>query len=193
VVEENLRPDGSVTGQPDLWFVVLPNSLRGSLVRRFANVTGQSGERSPFLMTRMLTLAIFAGIGGWLCFVVWKMPERLLEACFLCLAWFWLLAPTQNPWYWTWALCLVPFARTQLWQAVGGLTLLYYWRFWFLYHPTPAGNLGTDYQGVEFFDFGVTWLEFGPFLFVLLFCGLKRCLTYKKQRNLRKKLVSPVS
>ena len=26
---------------------------------------------------------------------------------FLVLAWFWLLSPTQNPWYWTWALPLV--------------------------------------------------------------------------------------
>ena len=84
------------------------------------------------------------------------------EAGFLTLAWFWLLCPTQNPWYWTWALPLLPFARSRVWMAVSGFVLLYYLRFWLTYDWADTSVLGTGYMGSAFFDFVVTWLEFAP-------------------------------
>ena len=75
---------------------------------------------------------------------------------------FWLLLPTLNPWYWTWAVPLLPFARNRAWLALGGLVFLYYLRFWLTYHYADAPVLGTRYSGPWFFDYVVTWLEFGP-------------------------------
>ena len=87
-----------------------------------------------------------------------------MESVFLTLAWFWLLLPTQNPWYWIWALPFVPFARNRAWLALGGLTLLYYLRFWLGYHWPNSPVWHTTYSGEVFFDYVVTWLEFAPWL-----------------------------
>ena len=80
----------------------------------------------------------------------------------LTVAWFWLLQPTANPWYWTWALPLLPFARNRAWFALSGLAFLYYLRFWLTYHFPDTPVLGTRYTGPTFFDYVVTWLEFAP-------------------------------
>jgi hypothetical protein len=78
------------------------------------------------------------------------------------LAWFWLLSPTQNPWYWIWALPWVAFARSRAWLAVSGLTLIYYLRFWLNCHWPEEPVAGTGYRGTLFFDFVIAWLEFAP-------------------------------
>ena len=75
-----------------------------------------------------------------------------------------LLSPTQNPWYWTWALPLVPFVRGRAWLALSSLVLFYYLRFWLRYHFETTPVLGTRYPGVPFFDLVVTWFEYGPWL-----------------------------
>jgi hypothetical protein len=108
----------------------------------------------------------FCAIAGTLLFraVPAGFPCIFLEAAFLTLAWFWLLSPTQNPWYWIWALPLLPFARGRAWFAVSGLVFIYYLRFWLLYHWPAQGILGTRYNGPLFFDFVMTWIEFGPWL-----------------------------
>jgi hypothetical protein len=85
----------------------------------------------------------------------------------LTLAWFWLLCPTQNPWYWCWVLPLIPFARYRTWYVVGACTLLYYGRFWLVTHCASPPVLGTPYDGVNFFDLVVVWLEFAPCLLAL--------------------------
>jgi hypothetical protein len=85
-----------------------------------------------------------------------------LRAAFLTIAWFWLLLPTLNPWYWTWAMPLLPFARSRAWLALSGLVFVYYLRFWLTYHFAETPVLGTRYPGPWFFDYIVTWLEFGP-------------------------------
>jgi hypothetical protein len=66
-----------------------------------------------------------------------------------------------------------------VWLAVSGLSLIYYLRFWFLYHfpdagAADAGILGTAYRGTSFFDFVVVWLEFAPFFAVLAFVAFRR-------------------
>jgi hypothetical protein len=89
-------------------------------------------------------------------------PDEWLGASFLTVAWFWLLQPTANPWYWTWALPLLPFARNRAWFALSGLAFLYYFRFWLTYHFPDTAVLGTRYAGPTFFDYVVTWFEFAP-------------------------------
>ena len=93
--------------------------------------------------------------------------QRLLEAVFLTLAWFWLLLPTQNPWYLTWCLPFLPFARGRAWFALSGLAFVYYLRFWMTARfSSPV--LGTPYPGAQFFDFVVTWLEYAPWVLWLI-------------------------
>ena len=57
---------------------------------------------------------------------------------------------------------LLPFARGRAWMALSGLVFLYYLRFWLTRHFAEAPVLGTRYPGPWFFDYVVTWLEFGP-------------------------------
>ncbi|MCA9194106.1 MAG: hypothetical protein KDB03_20185 [Planctomycetales bacterium] len=37
-------------------------------------------------------------------FLAWlagrRVPEQVPQWIYLALAWFWILSPTQNPWYW---------------------------------------------------------------------------------------------
>jgi len=172
IVEENIRPQGSVEGQPHLWFAITPNVWRQKAIITASRVLGIPIERAPFLLTRMLTSVVFAVIVLVLCRRTWQEPTMFYEAAFLTLAWFWLLSPTQNPWYWSWALPLVPLARSRLWLLVSGLTLIYYSRFWFEYHSARAQQWGLSYSGVDFFDFVVVWIEFAPFLLLLCVSGI---------------------
>jgi len=123
----------------------------------------------PFAVARALTALVFVVLACWF---AWRAarsgdPATFCQAGFLTLAWFWLLCPTQNPWYWTWALPLVPFARNRVWLLVSGLALIYYTRFWFEYHAEETSSWGLAYQGVELFDFGIVWIEFAPLLLLL--------------------------
>ncbi len=173
VVEENLRPDGQIQGQPRLWFVFTPNGFRQSLTHLAYKLTGIDPLRLPFLVTRATTGCVFIVLQICFCLLVYRNAERVLEFSFLILAWFWLLAPTQNPWYWTWAVFFVPFSRNRLWLVMSGLTLIYYFRFWFLYHGGEVEVFGTPLRGVQFFDFVIVFLEFGPFLLLLTLSSLR--------------------
>lgn len=153
-----LRPD-----QPRAWFAIIPAAWRTALVEQITHRTSLTPESVPFLLARGITLAVFlclacrfAQVGS-----VSDQSVLWLRQAFLTLAWFWLLLPTQNPWYWTWALPLLPFARASAWWAVSALVMLYYLRFWFGIHG-GQNILGTPYGSVEFFDYVVTWLEYAP-------------------------------
>ncbi|MEM8735226.1 MAG: hypothetical protein AAGG44_13430, partial [Planctomycetota bacterium] len=100
--------------------------------------------------------------------------HRFLEYACWTLAWFWLLSPTQNPWYWTWVLPFVPFVRNRLWLGVGGLAMVYYLRFYFRYELDGVDVLSTGYIGSDYFDFVVVAIEFGPWLALLLATALYR-------------------
>jgi hypothetical protein len=169
VIEENIRPEASVEGQPHLWFAIMPDSWRNRLTATASRIFHSDGdsERTPFLLTRALTTFAWMVIALLLCRRVWRDPATFYESAFLTLAWFWFLSPTQNPWYWIWALPLVPWARNRTWLLVSGLILIYYSRFWFQYHATTTAEWGLPYQGVAIFDFFVVWIEFAPFLLLL--------------------------
>ena len=174
-MEENIR-EPEANEQGDHWFVILPRSWRIRASQQLMDWTGLPPYRIAFVTTRLLTLLLFGGVvllvSVQACLK--KDASAVLEAAFLVLAWFWLLAPTQNPWYWTWALPFVVFARNRTWLLVGGVSLVYYLRFWLLYHYSEPGFWGTGYTGPQFFDFVVVWGEFGPFLVLLFLVWLFR-------------------
>ena len=125
---------------------------------------------SPPLMTTtaFCVIVLWGSVRLWGDSSEMREENRFLESVFLTLAWFWFLSPTQNPWYWTWALPLVPFARSRSWLLVSGLAMLYYLRFWFQADSLGGPQLGSVYAGVGSFDHVVVWLEHGPFLLILL-------------------------
>lgn len=171
VVIENLKPSDERVPQETAWFTVVPDSARKAVVNSVTTHFGIAPAEVPFLVSRTLTVIIFIILAM---VIAWRIPlndvPRFCEGAFLTLAWFWLLCPTQNPWYWTWALPLLPFARSRVWLAVSGLVFIYYLRFWMSYHFAETEILGTHYMGTAFFDFVITWLEFAPW-FVLLIAG----------------------
>jgi len=164
IVVENLRPPGAKPDQPPPWFAVVPGSWRTRVVSDVAGWLSKDINRTTFLLARVITAAAYLGIVLYLLFRLRRSycAIEFLEATFLTLAWFWLLSPTQNPWYWIWALPLLPLARGRAWFMVSGLVFVYYLRFWFLYHWPGQTVFGTVYNASEFFDFVLTWVEFGP-------------------------------
>ena len=181
IVIENLRPSTGLPPEQVAWFTVTPESWRQRLVANVAAATGVASERVPFLLTRLLLGSVFfalsCGLIGWATARGSSLPllyqaSRVLEVAFLTLVWFWLLLPTQNPWYLTWALPLIPFARCRVWFALSGLAFVYYLRFWMTARLTEP-LWGTPYSGSQFFDVIITWVEFAPWLIWLTWssCG----------------------
>ncbi len=125
-----------------------------------------------FLLTRAILSLIVLAIAWRLAFQ-WtgfqstgpeQCPAAWCRAAMLTLAWFWLLCPTQNPWYWCWVVPLLPFAHYRAWHAVAACTMLYYLRFWLSAHFPEPPVAGTRYDGENFFYFVIVWLEFLPCL-----------------------------
>jgi len=170
ILVENLKPSDTLPSDYEIWFSVVPDNVRLAIIDPAAELLSLPREEVPFAVTRLITMIVFLAIAIGL---AWRAgnrqtPAALCEAAFLTVAWFWLLLPTQNPWYWVWALPLVPFARNRAWLIVSGLVLIYYLRFWLDYHYANRLVLGTTYHGASFFDFVVTWLEYLPFYLWLL-------------------------
>lgn len=188
LVLENLRPDSARGNAAAAWFVVTSDAARQALVAPVADRLGQNLRATSFLITRGLTTIVLGLIVAVLAWRVYRSGnlETFLEACFLTLAWLWLLAPTQNPWYWTWAVPLLPFARGRAWYLLSGLAVAYYLRFWLQYHFPAPQILGTPYGAAEFFDFIVVPLEFGPWLLLLAAAAVLRRWRSRRTSNSKK-------
>jgi len=169
LVVENLRSSADVEPRYRPWFSVVPESWRTAVLSGPSRWLSVDRWETAFLVARFATAAAFAVIALWLVWAARRSddPAAWLRVAFLTLAWFWLLSPTQNPWYWTWALPLVGFARGRSWLFLSGLVMIYYLRFWLNYHWPEPPVLGTRYAGAEFFDFVVVWIEYGPWLAAL--------------------------
>ena len=138
----------------------------------FALALGVGAKLYPVVLAPLLLSLTFFGVAIGLAIRSVRPSQshshqRLLEAVFLTLAWFWLLLPTQNPWYLTWCLPFLPFARGRAWFALSGIAFVYYLRFW-MTARFPSFVLGTPYPGAQYFDFIMTWLEYAPWLMWLL-------------------------
>jgi len=101
LTEANLRPTSKEAVAP--WFAVTPDVWRSALTATVAPALGQPADQVPFLLARLLTCLAFMGLALW-----WAWRAAFVDSSavwcryvFLTLAWFWLLSPTQNPWYWT--------------------------------------------------------------------------------------------
>ncbi len=186
-VLENLRQQGEIAPERRPWFVFTSDEWSRAVVTRWAafkqkrggtdqaeqlaqSLTPAALKAASFSLARLLTGGVFALIA---CLLAWfaagkNEPKAWCRAAMLTLAWFWLTCPTQNPWYWCWALPFLPFARYRTWHMVAAITMLYYLRFWFTAHYPDPPTLGTPYDGTYFFYFVVAWVEFLPVLLALL-------------------------
>ncbi|HUY31982.1 MAG TPA: hypothetical protein VMV69_04315 [Pirellulales bacterium] len=176
LVMENLRPAESLPPKEVAWFSVVPEAWRKWLLSTVETRFSVGAPDAAFLMSRALTSVVFLVVAAAL---AWRGARAAtaadwLRVAFLTVAWFWLLLPTLNPWYWSWAMPLLPLARNRAWLAVSGLALIYYLRFWLVYHFGDVPLLGTPYTGPFFFDYVVSWFEFGPW-FVWLVIDAIRC------------------
>jgi hypothetical protein len=169
IVRENLRPRAEKPTHERPWFVIVPDSWSRALLSIAVGDTPQAFKPASFLLARAITGGMFLVVAVWL---AWRAGgqedgQHWCRAAMLTLAWFWLLCPTQNPWYWCWVLPLIPFARCRVWYVMGACVLFYYLRFWLTAHYGSPPVLGTKYDGAHFFDFVVVWLEFAPCLLAL--------------------------
>ncbi len=177
LVFENLRPDGDRAPDKLPWFVLLSDSWRQAIAGHPAAWFGVEPSDAAFMLARIATGAILLLLVGVLAWRAAKRPEIgfWLQAAFLSVAWLWLLSPTQNPWYWIWAMPLVMFARGRIWLLVSGLALIYYLRFWLGANWPNDVAPATGYSGTLMFDYVVAWLEFFPwFLFLAFFAAFHR-------------------
>ena len=179
LVFENLKPAKAIKADETAWFSVLPESFREPLIATMQAHFPVDEWEAAFWLARGITAIAFVVLTLWLVRRVSRTadPAVWLESAFLTVAWFWLLSPTQNPWYWTWALPLLPFARSRVWLALSSLVLLYYFRFWLRYHFPTEPVLGTSYRGEVFFDLVVTWVEYAPWFVCLGFRAIFRART----------------
>ena len=178
LVAENLRGEGLGS---TAWFAITPMQWRNSVIDFATKNSSLSREQVPFLTARLLTGSLFFVIALCLAWTIKhsENAEAWLRTVFLTIAWFWLLQPTQNPWYWTWALPFIPFARSRAWLAMSGLVLIYYARFWFDYQVPNVAIAGTRYVGVAFFDYVVSWVEFAPWFVWLMWTAIRKSNTTK--------------
>jgi hypothetical protein len=141
-----------------------------------------------FMLTNLLVGFVVAGVSLWFAFAKasgGRQPsaqatpgqlaaEHFLRGIFYTLAVLFVLGPTANPWYWTWALPFLPWARRRAWLLLSAIVLQYYLYFWFYYHYPPPGDADPTPRtiggrsGREFFNEVWTWVEFGPFYAALL-------------------------
>lgn len=169
---ENLSPP---QGQPDHWFVLVPAAWREALsASPLVRLLPSAGKEPAFLLTQALMGTILLVLCLRWARRVCDRPEptEMLRACFLTLAWGWLLSSAPNPWYLLWGLPLMVFDGRRSWWLLPGLALLYYLRFWLEYQA--LGSEEAMQAARRQFDFGLVWLEYLPFFLVLLAESLVR-------------------
>lgn len=162
IVIENLCSHQATAAQSTPWFDVTPESWSLSM---------WDEDAEAFFVARVITLALSGLIAIYLAIKATHPSSTeidWLRAAFLTIAWFWLLAPTQNPWYWCWMMPLLPFARSQAWRWYAPLLFGYYLRFYLENRYPDPGVMGTPYDGSYFFHYVINWLQHAPILFWLL-------------------------
>ncbi len=150
------------------WYVVVPNETRVKWCQDLADVKLANGNPA-YLVARLSTIALFGLSYLWILYRVWqtRSPDDLANLLFLTVGIFFYLQPTQNPWYWLWAMPLVCFAKNKGWLLVSLILFVYYVRFWFSEQEDSYQFLGRPYVGHDFFDHCIVWVEFALVLTIL--------------------------
>ena len=182
LVYQNLRELSPEQKQNRPWFRVVDEATRKRILKTVESIA-QPGD-AAYVMSRIVTLGIFGVFYG---FLLWRFLRSdhevsmgLLSGCFWILAIFFCLQPTQNPWYWTWAVPFLPFCRNRAWLVYSTFLLVYYLRFSMVLDPGPYNVLGQQYTGTGLFDYVMVWLEHLP---VFIFVAWHSIANRKKQRS----------
>ena len=148
-------------GYGPAWYVFVPNETRIKWCTDLAEVKLANGN-GAYLVARLATVAMFGLFYLWILFRIWRTrsPDDIANLLFLTIGVFFYLQPTQNPWYWVWAMPLVCFAKNRGWLLVSLILFVYYLRFWFGEKAEAYEFLGRTYVGNDFFDHCIVWLEF---------------------------------
>ncbi len=159
-IYQNVEYDWRKDGAP--WYVVVPNEKRVEWFKEYGN--------QAYFVARVVTVGLFGLFYLWVVYRVFVNgdPEDLVNVLFLIIGVFFYLQPTQNPWYWVWAMPLVCFAKNRGWLSVSLILFVYYLRFWFTEKNHPYQFMGTRYQGHDFYDHCLVWGEFALVLAILL-------------------------
>ena len=170
----NLKPDNSDRMDDrgsSPWFVVSSNEFRKQ-VARWCQSIGLGGTRPTFMLTRIVTMSLFAMFYVWQLIGIYREQESGAGINFERLTWiavvFLFLQPTVNPWYWVWIAPLACLSRNAGWLLVSGCLMAYYFRFWFKSIEGTYQFAGTGYSGERLFDFGLAWVEFACIVVVVV-------------------------
>ena len=186
IIIENVRayqPGGGTAP----WFLFTSEPWRTEFATSMVKKYGFDNTNDfAFSFTRIVTLLIYVVLTLVFCILAWraKSADDMLRLFFASVAWFWLLSPTLNPWYWLWAMPFVVFSkRPAAWLLLSGMLLMYYLRFYFQNHFPNDFVEPTSYRGQLFFDFVIPWVEFCPVFALLLyqtFFGSERVIEAKQ-------------
>ena len=184
---ENARPTSGDDSADPPWFVITPPSWRSTIVENVHRATGIPPQTIPFFIARLITGGCTLAIAVWFACIASRREFSLpptgsrprlghatIASAFFTLAWFWLLCPTQNPWYWTWSLPFLAVIRQRAWCWVSGWALIYYARFWFEIHHPATAIASTPYVGVAFYDFVVVVAVQGVWFLTLALSWLRQ-------------------
>lgn len=163
----NLKPNNEP--QKEHWYVVVPNQVRQQIAN---SPTGRASENPAFLLTRIVTLTVFAIV--YLCYLprfYSGNDQQFLTGVLFVLFAFLMLQPTVNPWYWVWAVPFTCFTSRWGWIAVSAILTVYYTRFFFERSDLVFTVNHSLYTRVEIFDHFVVWGEAILIVLLLLFAG----------------------
>jgi len=180
LVYQNIEYDWG--GKRTAWYVVVPNKTRIEWCEDLREVV--PGHKNPaYFIARLATVALFAVFYLIMLVRIWKTESAsdMAGLLFLIMGIFFFLQPTQNPWYWLWAMPFVCFAKNRGWLFVSMALFVYYLRFWF--EETNQGYIfgHRNYVGVDCFDHLVVWVEFIAIVAVLLAFGIPSYLSRAKK------------
>ncbi len=147
----------------DLAFSLVYDNLRASTEQsppwyRFVTAQSEFVATHAYSLARMTTLALWCSIYVWI-LRRHQQGENLMNSSFLIVASFYYLLPTQNPWYWTWALPFLCFVHNRGWMLVTPALFVYYLRFWLASLDRDYHVGGYVYSGTELFNYVVVWGE----------------------------------
>ncbi len=169
VIVENLRP-----GDRGAWFSLTSSDWRNRFGQTLADHLDITPDVAAFGAARCITLLVLAiVVCRWIATMDSTQATSFCGVSFSVLAWFWMLSPTLNPWYWTWALPLIAFAKARGWLLVSGMLAIYYLRFWFLYHADDPLLGNAPYPGVATFDFVVVFVQHVPWMLLVAYQSIR--------------------